>query len=120
LTITAKANELISRPILGFLVRDKLGQDLFGENSLRVTSLETIPVQKGQAISCSFEFTLPMLPNGQYSVVATFADGDLVNNVQHHWLNEALILSVSSSNVRWGLVGAQFHNVNLRILSDEL
>lgn len=120
LTITAKANEFIARPILGFLVRDKLGQDLFGENSLNFTFLKPLSVSNGQMVSCTFDFILPMLPNGQYSVAASFADGDLVNNIQHHWLHEALILNVSSSNVRWGLVGVKFKNIDMRILNEGL
>jgi lipopolysaccharide transport system ATP-binding protein len=43
------------------------------------------------------------------------ADGDLTSHVQHHWLHDALILHVSSSKVRWGLVGVRFDTVNLTV-----
>jgi len=56
-----------------------------------------------------------MLPNGQYAVMASVAEGDLYNNVQHHWLNDALIINVSSSKVRWGLVGIEFERVSLEV-----
>lgn len=61
-----------------------------------------------------FVFRLPMLPNGQYAVMASLADGDLHANVQHHGLHDALIINVSSSKVRWGLVGAPFKKVELK------
>lgn len=118
LTISAKANKFIERPIIGFLVRDRLGQDLFGENSLRFTSVNHVSVPKDQVVSCTFEFALPMLPNGQYAIMASFAEGDLINNVQHHWLHEALILNVSSSDVRWGLVGIRFKEVKMSVSND--
>ena len=53
-----------------------------------------------------------MLPNGDYSVMTSLADGDLHNHVQHHWLHNALILHVVSSKVRYGLVGVEFKNMN--------
>jgi len=59
-----------------------------------------------------------MLPNGEYAVVACLADGDLYNNVQHHWLHDALIINVFSSKIRWGLVGIQFERVALKVRND--
>jgi lipopolysaccharide transport system ATP-binding protein len=38
MTVRAKAHEPLPNPILGFLVRDRLGQDLFGENTLPFTN----------------------------------------------------------------------------------
>ena len=112
--IRAVAHQAMDRPILGFLVRDRLGQDLFGENTLPFTDLNPHPVAEGAVFEAEYIFRLPMLPNGQYVVMASLADGDLNNNVQHHWLHDALILNVSSSKVRWGLVGVQFEKVELK------
>lgn len=114
MVITAKAQQNIDRPILGFLFRDRLGQDLFGENTLPFTELNPRPVAAGATFSGEYVFRLPMLPNGQYAVMASLADGDLHTNVQHHWLHDALIINVSSSKVRWGLVGVNFEKVELK------
>jgi len=114
MVITAKAHQDMVRPILGFLVRDRLGQDLFGENTLAFTNLNPRPIAAGATFASEYEFHLPMLPNGQYAVMASLADGDLYTNVQHHWLHDALIMSVSSSKVRWGLVGINFEKVELK------
>lgn len=113
MVIHAKANEALISPILGFLVRDRLGQDLFGENTLPYTVQTPRPVEAGQNFRAEFVFTLPMLPNGQYAVMASVANGDLYNNVQHHYLHDALIINVSSSKVRWGLVGVPFERIAL-------
>ena len=114
MVIRAIAHQDMDRPILGFLVRDRLGQDLFGENTLPFTDLNPRPVVAGTAFESEYVFRLPMLPNGQYTVMASLADGDLYNNVQHHWLHDALILNVSSSKVRWGLVGVHFEKIELK------
>jgi lipopolysaccharide transport system ATP-binding protein len=112
MTIGAVANEDMARPILGFLVRDRLGQDLLGENTLPFTNQQALPVQAGERFTAEFTFRLPMLPNGDYSVMTSLADGDLYNHVQHHWLHDSLLLHVVSSKVRYGLVGVEFKNVN--------
>jgi lipopolysaccharide transport system ATP-binding protein len=114
MVIRAVAHQNMDHPILGFLVRDRLGQDLFGENTLPFTDLNPRPITAGSVFESEYVFRLPMLPNGQYVVMASLANGDLYNNVQHHWLHDALILNVSSSKVRWGLVGVHFEKVELK------
>lgn len=113
--IRARAYEPLEKPILGFLLRDRLGQDLFGENTLSFTSVTSRPVKAGQEFTGTFVFTLPMLPNGQYVVMASVADGDQYSNVQHHYLHDALIVNVSSSKIRFGLVGVPFERVTLEL-----
>jgi lipopolysaccharide transport system ATP-binding protein len=114
--IRGVAHQPIACPIVGFLVRDRLGQDLFGENTLAFDGVAPPQLQAGDRIEASFEFVLPMLPNGAYAVMASIADGDLYTQVQHHWLHDALILQVSSSKVRYGLVGLRFDAAQLKVL----
>lgn len=118
IVVRAKAHESLQNPILGFLVRDRLGQDLFGENTLPFTDRVPIPITAGATFEGLFDFRLPMLPNGQYAVMTSIADGDLHDNVQHHWMHDALIINVSSSKVRWGLIGIPFERVNLGVVNE--
>ena len=119
MTVRAKAHEALQNPILGFLVRDRLGQDLFGENTLPFTNRVPTPIGAGMTFEGVFEFIFPMLPNGQYAVMASVANGDLHSNVQHHWMHDALIINVSSSKIRWGLVGIPFERVELKVPNNE-
>jgi lipopolysaccharide transport system ATP-binding protein len=118
MTVRAKAHEPLQNPILGFLVRDRLGQDLFGENTLPFTSRVSTPIGAGVTFEGVFEFKLPMLPNGRYAVMASVADGDAYDHIQHHWMHDALIINVASSKIRYGLVGIPFERVVLEV-SDE-
>jgi lipopolysaccharide transport system ATP-binding protein len=117
-TVRAKANQELAQPIIGFVVRDRLGQELFGENTLPFTDITPVPVKAGQEFFAEFVFRLPMLPNGQYAVMASVAGGSLYNNIQHHFLHDALILTVTSSRIRWGLVGISFEKVTLKIANE--
>lgn len=119
IVVHAKANKDLYSPILGFVFRDKLGQDLFGENTLPFTATAVTSIKANQNFVGKFVFRLPMLPNGQYAVFASVAEGDLYNNVQHHLLHDALIVNVSSSKVRWGLVGIPFESVVLEACNDD-
>src|SRR5450759_190899 len=119
MTVRVKADEPLQNPILGFLVRDRLGQDLFGENTLPFSNREPTPIGAGMTFEGVFEFRLPMLPNGQYAVMASVADGDLHDHVQHHWMHDALIINVYSNKIRYGLVGIPFERVELKVISNE-
>jgi len=118
MTITAIAHEPLESPILGFIVKDRLGQDLFGENTLPFTCVSPTPVLAGQTFKAEFDFTLPMLPNGEYVVMASVADGTLYKHVQHHYLHDAMVITVSSSKVRWGLTGVLFDRVSMDIIDE--
>lgn len=113
MVVRAKAIESLDQPIIGFLWRDRLGQDLFGENTLPYSSMYPVRVNAGQDFKAEFQFRLPMLPNGQYTVNIALANGDLYDHVQHHWLHDALVVTVSSSRIRWGLVGIRFDKIHL-------
>ncbi len=119
IVVLAKAKKDLHSPILGFVFRDRLGQDLFGENTLPFTANKITSVKAHQNFVGKFIFRLPMLPNGQYAVFASVAEGDLYNNVQHHLLHDALIVNVSSSKIRWGLVGISFESVVLEVRNDD-
>ncbi len=114
LVINTGTNIELENPILGFLVKDRLGQILFGENTLPKTKNEPVTFEAGESFVGEFTFTIPMLPNGQYSVMASVADGNQNENIQHHLLHDSLILNVSSSTIRWGLVGIPIEDISLR------
>ncbi len=113
LTIEAIAHQSFDSPIIGFMVKDRLGQVLFGENTLPFTTVQPEIIAAGSKFRAHYRFTLPMLPNGEYSMMVSLANGDINNHVQHHWLHDALIINVSSSDVRWGLVGIKFDEVKM-------
>ncbi|WP_234679583.1 ABC transporter ATP-binding protein [Bradyrhizobium monzae] len=118
MTVRAKAHGPLDKPVIGFLMRDRLGQDLFGENTFPFTDRIPVGIKSDTIFEAVFEFRLPMLPNGQYAVMASLADGDRHDNIQHHWMHDALIVNVASSKVRYGLVGIPFERVELQVKND--
>lgn len=114
ITLRVKANihKPLLSPILGFLLKDKLGQTLFGADTFNYTP-KPIYTEQGECLEAQFTFILPFLPNGTYSLLAAIADGDHAKHIQHHWLNDAFLIHVSSAKIRHGLVGIPFETVSL-------
>jgi hypothetical protein len=61
------------------------------------------------------EFKLPILPTGSYSISPAIAGGTQVAHVQHHWIHDAMILSVHASSVCLGLVGLSMNKINMKV-----
>ncbi|OIR10713.1 teichoic acids export ATP-binding protein TagH [mine drainage metagenome] len=113
--IRAKAIGALSSPILGFILKDRLGQELFGENTVPATHGGHSLVGAGQEFEAEFVFRLPMLQNGEYMMMVSLADGDTLNHVQHHYLHDAMLITVYSSKIKFGIVGIPFEFVSLAI-----
>ena len=113
LEIRAQAESSLASPIIGFFVKDRLGQSLFGEHTY--TYRPGFGVEAGQTLAATFTFQLPMLPNGEYSMTVSIADGEPFNHVQLHWIHDALVLRVISEKLRYGLVGIPFEQVSLTV-----
>ncbi len=117
LRIVAEIHRDMKSPILGFFVKDSLGQSLFGEHTFTHVQ-PPLAVQAGDKIESKFDFHLPLLPNGDYSMTVSIAEGDPLTNTQHHWLHDALIIRVSSPALRYGLVGIPFERVEMQKMAD--
>lgn len=104
----------LHQPIIGFAFKDRLGQVLFGDNTYISYRLAPVSVDEGRVLVAEFQFIMPILPPGDYSLAAAVADGTQENHVQHEWIHDALILKSISSSVSTGLVGIPMHNIILK------
>jgi len=116
LEVVAEFRESASNPIVGFYIKDRLGQTLFGDNTFLSYADRGISVGAGEMLSASFEFRMPILPVGDYSVCVAVADGTQHENIQHHWLHDALLFRSHSSSVCTGLVGVPMKNIKMKCI----
>ncbi|AVJ31756.1 ABC transporter ATP-binding protein [Stenotrophomonas sp. MYb57] len=112
LKIRATAHDPLTSPLIGFFVKDRLGQSLFGEHTYTYIQ-PPMEVEGGTGLEASFRFTLPLLPNGEYSMTVSIAEGDPYTNTQHAWLHDAVLIRVASPTLRYGLVGIPFEEVTM-------
>ncbi|MEO8345761.1 MAG: ABC transporter ATP-binding protein [Betaproteobacteria bacterium] len=104
-TIDVEALEPLSSPIVGFLVRDRLGQNIFGDNTFLTSHDQPLQLAAGERARARFEFDLPLLPPGNYSIAVAVAEGRQQEHIQHEWIHDALIFRVETSSIRHSLVG---------------
>jgi len=107
-------NEIL-RPIIGFQFKDRLGQVIFADNTFISYQNDKVLVPKNTEFSAKFEFRLPILPSGDYSISPAIAEGTQEEHVQHHWLHDAMILRVHASSVCFGLMAVPMKNISLEI-----
>jgi lipopolysaccharide transport system ATP-binding protein len=124
LLIRGRSSIDIQRPLVGFLVKNRTGQILFGDSTY-LSYLDQPPALQAQhEFEARFTFRMPTLPIGDYMVAVAIADGSHQEHVQHHWIHDAVALKSLSSSVATGLVGIPMHSIELtarssRVLSHE-
>jgi lipopolysaccharide transport system ATP-binding protein len=110
----------LQMPIIGFFIKDRLGQVLFGENTFLNFENHTITCAENGELTADFIFNMPILPKGDYSVAVAVANGSQAEHDQHHWIHDALVFKSESSNVSAGLIGIPMINIKFQTNSSTL
>lgn len=106
----------LARPIIGFFVKDKLGQILFGDNTYLDYRDKNFSVEQGESFLAEFGFRMPVLPVGDFSICAATADGTQSDHVMHHWIHDSIIFKSHATSVTAGLAGIPIKKINLKLL----
>lgn len=84
--------EIKANLIAGVSVKNRLGEDVFGINSLLLNkSADTGEFDN----EYRFEFEMPMLNAGQYTISPAIARGTFAEHIQLCWIHDAIIFEVS-------------------------
>lgn len=116
LEISCKALTNLNGPIVGFYVKDRLGQNLFGDNTFITYMSNPVMVEEGVDFISEFNFRMPLLPAGDYSIAVAVAEGSQSEHVQHHWVHDALVFVSHASLVCQGLVGVPMSKIEINVL----
>lgn len=115
LKVDVDAHRELLRPIVGFYIKDRLGQRVFGDNTF-ITYQHTVnAVSNGSTFTASFRFTMPFLPSGDYSISCALAEGSDNEHLQLHWIEDALFFKVLSSHIVHGLIGVPMHDILITV-----
>jgi lipopolysaccharide transport system ATP-binding protein len=113
LEIRCSADKYILRPIVGFQFKDRLGQVIFCDNTFLAYQNSPLHAEAGTEILARFEFRLPVLPTGDYSISPAIAEGTQEEHIQHHWLHDAMIVRVHATSVCLGIIGLPMKKISL-------
>lgn len=118
LRVECEAAEDIERPVVGFYIKDRLGQELFGDNTLMTYRDRPLRIRAGERFAAEFRFEMPFLRAGAYTINIGLAEDRSGEHVQHHWIDDALHFTVHNELVSRGLVGLPLRAITLRRLPD--
>lgn len=79
----------IAQPIIGFYIKDRLGQPICGHNTIALLpNWDILPQNTVNRIR--FSFDLPLLASGDYTITVSLAAGTQTEHIQHHWVHDIL------------------------------
>lgn len=95
ISILVNSNKNIDDLIVGYQVRDKYGNEVFGQTSL-TSEVEQFSLEQGKNI-IYFKITWPEIREGDYFITLGIGEGmDVLNQVEQCWINNAIHLVVST------------------------
>jgi len=85
------AHNDIANPIVGFIVKDRLGREILGDNTNLIRK-ELPSLSSGRRYVITFQMDAwPNLMEGEYALTVAIADGALNDHMQCHYLHDAVI-----------------------------
>lgn len=117
LAVDVSVHRTLERPIVGFFVKDRLGQHLFGENTYFSYQQEPVRAGAGESLTAIFEFAMPILPQGHYSFDIAIANGTHYEHEQAEWVHDGLVVESHASSTTAGLIGIPFRAIRLETRS---
>lgn len=111
-----RAYEDIERPIVGYIVKDRLGREILGENTASIR--QSLPyISKGKRYLVTFKIeTWPNLQGGDYFLSISIADGSIEEHDQCHYVYDAIVFKSIHLHVPAGM----FSVINTAVVIDNL
>jgi lipopolysaccharide transport system ATP-binding protein len=119
LRICARTQRPLTGPIIGFMLRNALGQNVFGENTFIPSRNTNRHTAEGEPIVGHFRFQMPYLPAGEYMLAPSIIDGTQQDHIHVHWMEKALTLQVITSPVSRSVIGVPMLDIRLDLEPDE-
>jgi ABC-type polysaccharide/polyol phosphate transport system ATPase subunit len=91
----------VERPNIGFMLRNRLGQDVTGTNVL-FEGQRLKPARVGDRLSVDFVMDLPFLHSGFYYFSPAIADGELNQYDMCDWIDNACAVNVLERSTTYG------------------
>lgn len=119
LVFSIDIQEDMKSPIVGFAFRNSRGENLFGDNSFEIYRDEPHSVSQGDVLEAVFEFEMPRLHPGEYTLHAAIADGTQDDHVQHQWFHNVLTITSYYHGKTGVMVGIPMRRITLRTIRRE-
>ncbi len=117
LRISGRAQRCLRQPVVAFVLRDRLGQILFSDDTYATYGDAPPTIEDGERLIATFSFCLPYLSTGAYALEAFLFDGTTEEFVVLCRSQDALIFHVQSRHIfQQGLLNIGMRAVLLKTL----
>lgn len=116
LDIVAEALAPLPSPIVGFYLKDRLGQLLFGDNTYLTTAEAPLHVPAGARYRARFTFRMPRLQAGEYVFAIGLSRGTQAEHIVQYWSHAALALHAEGQGLPTGMLGLPMLDIALDVL----
>jgi len=99
--VSAAFHEDVAQPIVGIMIRNRLGEDICGINT-SAEAVELPPARAGQCFTVDFNLKLPLLVPGNYHVSPAVAQGTHEQFVVCDLVENAIRLLVQKKTIVYG------------------
>lgn len=107
LEVEADVVEAVDRVVLGFMIKDRLGQSMYGVNTQRLGQVQE-NLEAGERLRFRFPFQM-LLGAGTYSVALSLSQQDSHVAKNYEWRDYALMIKVTNRS-REGFIGCVWLN----------
>lgn len=94
--ISVRAEAALCAPNVGFMLRNHMGVDFAGTNTLR-EGIELPPMESGDVYTVDFHLDLPTFYPSHFSFSPAIADGPLTDYKMCDWIDNAITLQMGHS-----------------------
>ena len=106
LKMKMKSLDRLTDLIVGFIVYDSLGGQIFGSNT-EVHNYGKLSFNENEEYVVDFSFKMPLLRRGDFTISPAIAEGTQGTHIQHHWVHDAIEFNINPagklSTVGWML-----------------
>jgi lipopolysaccharide transport system ATP-binding protein len=92
ISLTIEVNQSIDQLVIGYQIKDRLGQPIFGTNTFHTKQIAH-DLNKGQLLKCDIAFNANLGP-GTYSISFSLHDSETHLGKNYEWRDRALVFSV--------------------------
>ena len=118
LRFTFVAHQALESLIVGFLIKDRLGQVILGDNNCVIHYDNPVHAKADKTYTVSFGITMPYLALSEYIVSISVASGNQSEHIQHCWLHDALVFRAEKGPVVHGIMGIPLAFCNINQVSE--
>lgn len=117
LSIEVVINEPIPELVVGFKIKDRFGNEMYGTNSYYMQQVQT-GLHSGQVLTYVYELPVDLGP-GNYSVSIALHGGEVHLKANYEWRDRALVFKVVNTDIVPHFVGCSYLKPTLEIRRNE-